>query len=131
VRLFTVLSAGEKEFVMLTTRDALKVTLYLDDTATHHGVPVYTDVLDYLFHHGIAGATVLKGVAGFGARHRMHAEHILEISDHMPILVKFIDTREKVEAILPELEQRVTSGLIEVEQTRIIVPRHEAVAPAS
>lgn len=107
---------------MLTTGEALKVTIYLDDCATRHGVPIYTSVLDFLFHHGIAGATALKGVAGYGLRHRMHAEHILEISDHMPILVRFIDTREKVEAILPELEQRILSGLIEVEPTHIIVP---------
>lgn len=107
---------------MLTTGEALKVTIYLDDCATRHGVPAYTSVLDFLFHHGIAGATVLKGVAGFGLRHRMHAGHILEISDHMPMLVRFIDTRAKVEAILPELEQHITSGLIEVEPTRIIVP---------
>jgi uncharacterized protein len=110
---------------MLATGNALKVTLYLSDAARHHGMPVYADVLDFLFHSGIAGVTVLKGVAGFGAEHRMHSAHILDISDQLPILVKFIDTEEKVEAILPELERRTGSGLIEVEPTRVIVPTHQ------
>lgn len=107
---------------MLTTGKAVKVTLYLSDGAKHHGVPVYTSILDFLFHSGIAGATVVKGVAGFGAKHRIHSAHILEISDHLPIKIEFIETREKVDAILPELEKRTGSGLIEVQETSIFVP---------
>ena len=107
---------------MLTSGKAVKVTIYLSDGAKRHGIPVYTSILDFLFHSGIAGATVVKGVAGFGARHRMHSAHILEISDHLPIKVEFIETREKADAILPELEKRTGSGLIEVQETTIVVP---------
>ncbi|HVN93410.1 MAG TPA: DUF190 domain-containing protein [Terracidiphilus sp.] len=117
-------SAGEGDW-MLTTGKAVKVAVYLSDGAKHHHVPVYTTLLDFLFKSGIAGATVVKGVAGFGAKHRMHAAHILEISDHLPIKIEFIETREKVDAILPELEKRIGSGLIEVQETTIIVPAHE------
>jgi hypothetical protein len=107
---------------MLQSGKAVRVTIYLSDGARHHGVPVYSSILDFLFHSGIAGATVLKGVAGFGAAHRIHSAHILEISDYLPVLVEFIETREKVESVLPELEKRVGSGLIEVQETTIIVP---------
>jgi PII-like signaling protein len=107
---------------MLSTGKAVKVTVYLSDGAKHHGVPVYTSILDFLFHHGIAGATVVKGVAGFGDAHRMHSAHILEISDLLPIKIEFIDTREKIDAVLPELEKRAGSGIIEVQETTIIVP---------
>jgi len=107
---------------MLTTGRAVKVTLYLSDGAKHHGVPVYTSILDYLFHSGIAGATAVKGVAGFGAKHRLHSAHILEISDHLPIKIEFIETREKVDEILPELEKRAGSGLIEIQEITIVVP---------
>lgn len=107
---------------MLTSGKAVKVTLFLSDGAKHHGVPIYTSILDFLFHSGISGATVTKGVAGFGTTHRMHSAHILEISDHLPIKVEFIETREKVDAVLPELEKRAASGLIEVQETTIIVP---------
>jgi uncharacterized protein len=107
---------------MLSTGKAVKVILYMSDTARHHGVPVYTSVLDFLFRQGIAGATAVKGVAGFGAGHRIHAAHIVELSDHLPIRIEFIDTREKVDAIMPELETRCGCGLIEVQETNIIVP---------
>ncbi len=107
---------------MLTTGKAVKVTLYLSDGAKHHGVPVYSSILDYLFHSGVYGATVIKGVAGFGTTHRLHSAHILEISDHLPIKIEFIETREKVDLILPELEKRTGSGLIEIQETTIVIP---------
>jgi len=107
---------------MLQSGKAVKVTIYLNDGAMHHHSPVYTALVDFLFHSGIAGATVIKGVAGFGAAHRMHAAHILEISDYLPIKIEFIESREKVDAILPEIQKRIDSGLIEVEETTILVP---------
>lgn len=107
---------------MLTTGKAVKVTLYLSDGAKHHGVPVYSSILDFLFHSGIAGATVVKGIAGFGSRHRLHSAHILEISDHLPVKIEFIETREKVDAVMPELEKMTGSGLIEIQETMIVVP---------
>ncbi|HWE83728.1 MAG TPA: DUF190 domain-containing protein [Terracidiphilus sp.] len=108
---------------MLTSGKATKVTVYLSDTAKHHGMPVYTSVLDYLYKNGVAGATVTKGVAGFGAGHRIHAAHILELSDHLPIKLEFIDTPEKVQSILPQLQEKCGCGLIEVHETTVIVPQ--------
>jgi hypothetical protein len=107
---------------MLTTGKAVKVTIYLSDGAKHHGVPVYSSILDFLFNNSIAGATVVKGVAGFGAAHRLHSAHILEISDDLPIKIEFIESREKVDEVLPEIEKRTGSGLIEIQETTIIVP---------
>jgi PII-like signaling protein len=106
---------------MLQSGKAVKVTLYLSDGAKQHHIPVYSSILDFLFHSGISGATVLKGVAGFGAAHRLHSAHILEISDHLPIRIEFIESREKTDAILPELEKRIGTGLIEIQETTIIV----------
>lgn len=110
---------------MLTTGKAVKVTVYLSDGAKHHGVPVYTSVLDFLYKQGIAGATVTKGVAGFGTGHRIHAAHILELSDRLPIKVEFIDTAEKVNKVMPELQTRCGCGLIEVQETSVIVPARQ------
>lgn len=107
---------------MLSSGKAVKVTLYLSDGAKHHGVPVYTSILDFLFHSGVSGATVVKGVAGFGHAHRIHSAHILEISDHLPIKIEFIESRAKVDELLPELEKRTGSGLIEMQETTVIVP---------
>jgi len=110
---------------MLTTGKALKVTVYLSDGAKHKGIPVYTSILDFLFKNGIAGASVFKGVAGFGAHHHIHAAHLLELSDRLPIKIEFIDTKEKVEGLLPQLEERCGCGVIEVKETTVIVPKRE------
>lgn len=110
---------------MLTTGKAVKLTIYLSDGARHRGVPVYTSLLDFLHKNGIAGASVFKGVAGFGIDRRMHASHILELSDHLPIKVEVMDTREKIDSVLPELEQICGCGLIEIQETSIIVPARQ------
>lgn len=111
---------------MLITGKAVKVSVYLSDGAKRHGVPAYMSVLDFLFHCGVAGATVIKGVAGFGIAHSLHSAGILDISDNLPVKIEFIESREKVDEILPELEQRTGSGIIEVQETTVIVPGQDA-----
>ena len=107
---------------MLTSGKAVKVSIYLSDGAKHHGVPVYTSLLDFLFHEGIYGATVLKGVAGFGSSHRIHSANILELSDRLPVKIEFIETREMIDRLLPEIERRSGCGIIEVQETTVLIP---------
>ena len=66
---------------MLRAGKAVKVSIYLSEGSTKHGVPTYSSIIDFLFYRGVSGATVLKGVAGFGADHRMHSASFVEISD--------------------------------------------------
>ena len=107
---------------MLQSGKAVKVSIYLSDGATHHGVPLYSSILDFLFYRGVAGATVTKGIAGFGADHHMHAAHLVEISDRLPIKIEFIESREKVESLLGKLEDLAGSGLIEMQETMVAKP---------
>jgi len=107
---------------MLQPGKAVKVTIYLSDGATHHGVPLYSSILDFLFYRGIAGATVIKGIAGFGADHHMHSSNFVEISDRLPIKIEFIEAREKVDALLGKLEDLAGSGLIEIQETTVAKP---------
>ena len=107
---------------MLQPGKAVKVTIYLSDGATHHGVPLYSSILDFLFYRGVAGATVTKGIAGFGADHHMHTEQLVEISDRLPIKIEFIESREKVETILGKLEELAGTGLIEMQETTVAKP---------
>jgi len=107
---------------MLNPGKAVKVTIYLSEGATHHGVPVYASILDFLFYRQVAGATVTKGIAGFGADHHMHSSSTVEIADKLPLKVEFIDTREKVDSLLGKLEELAGSGLIEVQDTMIAKP---------
>jgi uncharacterized protein len=106
--------------MMLQPGKAVKVIIYLTEGATHHHVPVYSSILDFLFHNGVAGATVTKGVAGFGAEHRMHAAHLLDLSDRLPLKVEFIETREKAESLLDELSELCGTGLIEMQETTVV-----------
>lgn len=107
---------------MLQPGKAVKVIIYLSEGATHHHVPIYSSILDFLFRNGVAGATVTKGVAGFGAHHRMHAAHLVELSDHLPLKVEFIETREKAESLMDKLGELCGSGLIEMQETTVVKP---------
>jgi PII-like signaling protein len=107
---------------MLSAGKAVKVSIYLSEGSTHHGVPTYSSILDFLFYRGVSGATVLKGVAGFGADHHMHSASIVEISDHMPLKVEFIESREKVDELLGKLEELAGSGMIEIQETTVAKP---------
>ena len=99
---------------MLSAGKAVKVSIYLSDGATYHGVPTYSSILDFLFYRGVCGATVLKGIAGFGADHHMHSSSSVEISDRLPVKIEFIESREKVDEILGKLEAMAGSGMIEM-----------------
>jgi PII-like signaling protein len=85
-------------------------------------VPTYSSILDFLFYRGVSGATVLKGIAGFGADRHMHSASIVEISDHMPLIVEFIESREKVDELLGKLEDLAGSGMIEMQETTVAKP---------
>lgn len=107
---------------MLQSGKAVKVSIYLSEGSTHHGVSTYSSILDFLFFRGVSGATVLKGVAGFGADHHIHSASFVEISDHLPLKIEFIETREKVNELLGKLEEMVGSGMIEVQETTVAKP---------
>ena len=107
---------------MLAPGKAVKVTIYLSEGATHRGVPAYSSILDFLFYRGVAGATVTKGIAGFGADHHMHSSTTVEIADRLPLKIEFIETREKVDALLGKLEELAGTGLIEMQETTVAKP---------
>jgi len=107
---------------MLIAGKALKVTIYVSEGSTHHGVATYSSILDFLFYRGVSGATVLKGVAGFGADHHMHSASYVEISDHLPLKIEFVESREKVNELLGKLEELCGSGMIEIQETTVAKP---------
>jgi uncharacterized protein len=105
---------------MLQQGAAKKVTVYIGEDVHHHGEPLYLAVLNYLFYHGVSGATVTKGVAGFGSHHHMHTARILEISENLPIKIEFVEELAKLDAILPKLVEMVTPGLVEMQDTTVV-----------
>ena len=105
---------------MLPIGPAQKVSIYIAEGSRHGHTDAASAILDYLFQHGVSGATALKGVAGFGADHHMHSTSILSISDHLPIKVEFIESEEKVQELLSELSVMCGTGMIEVQPTTIV-----------
>ena len=107
---------------MLNAGKAVKVSIYLSEGSKHHGVPTYSSILDFLFYRGISGATVLKGIAGFGADHHMHSASFVEISDNLPLKIEFIESREMVNELLGKLEELAGTGMIEIQETTVAKP---------
>lgn len=104
---------------MLETGPAKKVTVYLSETQQYHGAPVYSALLEFLFYHSVSGATVTKGIAGFGADHHLHTTRLVELAAELPLKVEFIETEDKVAELLPKIRDIVGGALIEVHDTTI------------
>src|ERR1700682_5371324 len=109
---------------MLNPGPAKKVSIYVGEDQDYHGHALYAAILDYLFYRNVSGATVIRGMAGFGADHKMHATRILRLTENLPVKIEFTESREKLEEILPKLHEMVGTGLIEVQDTLVVKPSH-------
>jgi hypothetical protein len=100
---------------------AKKVTIHLnEDTSSRHDF-LSREILTLLLEQHVAGASVVRPVSGFGSHHRVHTfEGGLDGDHHMPLLIEFIDSAERVEALLPLLTDLVTDGLIEAHDTMVL-----------
>ena len=105
---------------MLKHGPAKKLTIYVDETARHHGKPVYEAILDILAQRKIAGASVFRGVAGYGSHGKLHTAKILELSTTLPVKIEVVDSEEMINIVLAEIGSIVDHGLIEVSDTNII-----------
>ena len=107
---------------MLKPGPAKKVTVYVGEDAHHRGEPLYLAVLNHLFRRGVSGATVTKGVSGFGVHHHMHTARILEISGNLPIKIEFVEQLPAIDELLPSLTELLAGGgLIEMHDTTVVV----------
>ena len=107
---------------MLTSGPAKKVAIYVAEDQQYHGSAAYAAILDFLFFRSVAGATVTRGIAGFGADHHLHTTRLVDLATRLPIKVEFIETAQKVEELLPKLQAMVGTGLIEMHDTTIVKP---------
>lgn len=107
---------------MLTPGPGKKVAVYVSEDQQYHGNAAYAAILDFLFFHQVSGATVTRGIAGFGADHHLHTTRLVDLAVHLPVKVEFIETAGKVEELLPKLHEMVGTGLIEMQDTTIVKP---------
>ena len=104
-------------------RPALLARIYIGEADRHDGRPLYESIAHFLRDRGIAGATVFRGIEGFGASAHMHTTRILRLSEDLPILIEVVDREDRIRAILPDLEAFVVDGLVTLERIEVIAYR--------
>jgi len=105
---------------MTLTGTALRMTIFVGELDQVHHRPLCTEIVHRAHARGLAGATVLRGVEGFGASSRIHTTRILGLSEDLPVLVIVVDTPEKIRAFVPEVEDLVTEGLIILDEVEVV-----------
>ena len=113
----------------MQTGPAQRVTIYVGESHHHHGRSAYMAVFEFLFYHQVAGATVTRGIAGFGPDHHIHTADVLTASANLPIKIEFIESAGQVAALLPRLREMIGDGLISVSPADVYLPPHPAPTP--
>ncbi len=93
--------------------------IFIGENDKHAGLPLYEWIVRTAREQGLAGATVLRGMEGFGAHSRLHTAKILRLSSDLPVIVEIIDSEEKIEAFLPVIDEAIAEGLATVEKVEV------------
>lgn len=101
----------------------LLARIYIGESDTWHGRPLYEAIVHLLRDRGLAGATVLRGIEGFGAKQHLHTTRILSLTTDLPILIEVVDQEDRVRAALPDIDAMVVDGLITLERVEVIAYR--------
>jgi PII-like signaling protein len=101
----------------------LLARIYIGESDQWHGRPLYEAIVALLRERGMAGATVLRGIEGYGASARLHTTRILRLSEDLPVLIEVVDAEDRIRAVLPELDAMVSDGLITLESVEVIAYR--------
>jgi len=101
---------------------AKKVSIYVGEDQQYHGHSAYAAILDFLFYRGVSGATIMRGIAGFGADHHIHTTRLVELAENLPVKIEFVETAERAQELLPKLQELAGTGLIEIQDTTVVKP---------
>jgi PII-like signaling protein len=99
--------------------------IFVGETDTYKGTALYEAIVLKARELNLAGATVIRGIMGYGAHSRIHSAKLLRLSEDLPIIIEIVDRDEKINALLPFLDETVQEGLITMEKVRIIKYRHK------
>ena len=111
-----------------TTGRALRLTVFVGENDTWHHRPLYSEIVHRAHAAGLAGASVFRGVEGFGASSLIHTTRLLSLSEDLPVAVVVVDTEERVRAFLPLLDEVVTGGLVVLDDCEVV--RYEGKRPS-
>jgi len=103
--------------------DIRLLRIFIGESDSHDGRPLYQAIVETLRQEGLAGATVLRGIEGFGKSSTLHTSHILRLSEDLPIVIECVDSSEKIEGVLPRLDAMIGDGLVTLERVEVRVYR--------
>jgi PII-like signaling protein len=103
--------------------ERMLMRIHIGESDKWHSKPLYEAIVQMFRKKGFSGATVLRGVAGYGGSSVYHTDKLLRLSEDLPIVVEVIETQERIEQILPQLDEMVDGGLITLEKVRVILYR--------
>ena len=99
---------------------ALRLTIFIGEDDHWHHKPLYTEIVHRAHQAGLAGASVLRGIEGYGASSRIHTSRILSLSDDLPLAVIIVDAEDKIRTFLPQLDELVAEGLVIIDPVEVI-----------
>ena len=111
---------------MKLPEEGMLLRIFVGETDQYKGKALYEQIVIKARELNLAGATVLRGVMGFGADSRMHSAKILRLSEDLPIIIELVDTEENLNTLITFIDEVVTEGLITLEKVRVIKYRHNA-----
>lgn len=104
---------------MIIPEQGKLLRIFVGEQDTHQGKPLYQWLVEEARSQGLAGATVLRGMEGYGAHSRLHTAKVLRLSIDLPVVIEIVDTEEKIEAFLPIVDDAIAEGLATVERVEI------------
>jgi uncharacterized protein len=110
--------------------DGMLLRIYIGESDHWHGRPLYQAIVAFLRERGIAGATVFRGIEGYGAKAHLHTDRLLRLSQDLPILIEIVDDESALRAVLPELDAMVSGGLITLERIEVVAYRAGSPPPS-
>lgn len=102
---------------------AKSLTIFVGESDHYHHKPLYKALVETFREKGLAGATVIRGIEGFGKASRIHTASILRLSEDLPVMIRVVDTEEKIRSVLPIIDEMVTEGLVTLSDVEVIVYR--------
>jgi PII-like signaling protein len=105
---------------MKTEANAKLVMIYVNSTDQYHGRPLYQAIIQLCQQQGIAGASVMRCVEGYGAHHRLHTTRLLELSENLPVRIEIVDLKEKIDSFLEPLSKMIDEGLVTISDVHIL-----------
>jgi uncharacterized protein len=110
---------------MKISEEGQLLRIFIGESDRWHGKPLYEAIILKAREMGLAGATMLRGLMGFGAASRIHTAKILRLSQDMPIVIEIVDSADKIDLLLPIVDEMVQEGMVTVERVRVIQYRHK------